>query len=540
MEFLHPSKDDTNLILLLLVVAKNGRNRLTLYQWDSLVTLRQAQMKPLVQPLGMEQSMPLKLIPLIHFSAFILVSEQHIMVYKDLLTGSPRRYAHHLDYQQQPEETGISRRSPVWTNWARVTRNTAYRAMEDGIFLCREDGILHFLRIKTDLEQMIASSHVVDRLGINVDTAFAMLDVGPQKYDLLAVGGDGSDSGLWCFEAREHGRNLSRYTNSTPMTDAALLYPEETIVPEAKSSAINEWDFQRIFTCAGKGKHGSVIETRLGLPASRKLSIDLESLLENGILDVFAFENRHRGTWYMFLSLPKRTHVLLLEPDPTKLGRLTAQVIDEQRGLDLQNRTITAQLTSEGRIIQITERFINSVSGEEVGLESPESAVSHDFGFDRVMAAHIGVPGFDDLALIALKSNESCRIVIATIDSAQISLYGSTEVSTVVSCLSMTAIGNEILVFAGFSDHTLKVYNTSKPDKSLRLIIVHQFHGEFALCESIAYSLPDDQQRSMHGSVSHTTIACGLRDGSVCLFALQLNDSLRMSQTLRKNHLKRC
>ena len=198
MEFLHPSENDHEQIILLLIISRNGKARMLWYEWNCRMSLRGSQLKPSVQSVPQDERLPLLLIPLQHLTAFIVVYEKQIALYKDLLTGTPHRYIQRLEEVKDPEGIGTFGRLPVWVQWARPMRKTTdkFTIDHDGIFLCREDGVVQYLSLLNE-EHVLDSKQKAGRLGINVNTAFAVLDVAPDKADVFAAGGDMSEGGLW-------------------------------------------------------------------------------------------------------------------------------------------------------------------------------------------------------------------------------------------------------------------------------------------------------------------------------------------------------
>lgn len=222
IEFLHPSKDDEHHVILLVVTSEKTKTRIRCYEWDSSTHVSEAVELGNGQRVSDDQQLPLLLIPLTMSTAFLLVFEDRIVTYTGVLHRPATSHVHWLDHMEGPEEPGSSRAKPVFTQWARAMRREDHVSKQDNIFLCREDGVVRFLDISEEREipHMLDSSHKAGRLKVNVNTAFASLDLGIQFHDLLVAGGDMSDGGLWTFEPRRvPTKPMAKFPNWTPTID---------------------------------------------------------------------------------------------------------------------------------------------------------------------------------------------------------------------------------------------------------------------------------------------------------------------------------
>ena len=541
MEFLHPSKDDMDLIILLLVISRKGKSRLLCYTWDSSLPLHSADLETVSFPLTSEQSLPLLLIPVVHLTAFMLIYEGQSIFFKDILTGSPQRILQPFTLQPEPEELAVGRRAPIWVSWARVIRNTRkYRNKDDGIFLCREDGILLYLAIDTGTAQMLSTRTEVDRLGVNVDTSFAVLDVGPQKYDLLAAGGDGSEGGLWCFQARENGKCLLKSLTTAPMHDVTITdLMKNTSQATNSGSTEGQQMLKRMFACVGRGKYGSVTEFRHGLPATRQFTVPLSRLLDEGVLAVAALNSLTHSTSFIFLSLPKRTYLLLIEPATDQSDGPEPHLVDDHPHLDLHNRTIAARLTSKDQIIQITEGSIRRLKAFDEGGSSSSIPLKHSFKHARISMACIGTGPNETIALTAINRGGGFGLVLGNVGAEYNALW-EIDVGLSLPCaLCMASFGDVTVAIVGFTDKTVRIYGASDPDNNaanemFRWPVEEPQESNLAACESIAISVQEQNSSSLqHNSI----IACGLRNGFVALFSLEYQDNIGTTQYLHSLRL---
>ena len=511
MEFLHPPHKSHHLVTLLLVVCKSGKSRLVWYEWDSTQPLTQAHIKPFSHVLPNDERMPSLLIPMTALTAFILVCESHITLYSDLSTGKPIRYIHHLSHRQDPEEAGTSKKRPIWVQWARVMRSWTHRAQGDGVYLCREDGIVHFLALRHSLPGLIDSNHQVGRLGTNIDTSFAVLDVGPHSSDLLAAGGDGSEGGLWRFDARELAKKITNSPNWTPVMDlCSATVPKK--LQDIQLPRNGKWgDDHRMFACVGKAKQGAISEIRYGILAARSLSISLKDILDSGILAVWAFHSPSQATSYLILSHPKQTYLVRIRPDGNDEENSLVDIIEKSPALGLNERTIAVRATSEGRIIQITERAVWGASLAVLDDVDPGNCFHHDFDVAWVLAACVEVSRLEALTLVAIEDRGRYFLQLALLDNMYKVIGDTLETEFQPTAVCLTRIGSEVFVFVGYVDRTIHIIVKGNNSGQDSLKVTYRFEGDFSVCESIAVSTP-----IVRGNGDFVMlVGCGLRDGSV-------------------------
>lgn len=207
MEFLHPSPGDVNHVILLLLIIKDGKTRMLLYDWDATKDIK------LIQPYGKKghplveaNRMPQLLIPLKVRSSFLLISEESITWYTDILTGSPMPVLCPVSIDP-PSDLHHGIYFPLWASWYRAPRWNQSVQDKDHIYLVREDGVIRFLEIDED---GVSGNMNVGNLDCNAGNAFACLehhmdvaDIHPKKMgDLLIAGGETCEGGLYlvsCF-----------------------------------------------------------------------------------------------------------------------------------------------------------------------------------------------------------------------------------------------------------------------------------------------------------------------------------------------------
>ena len=202
MEFLHPSPGDINHVILLLLIIKDGQTRMLLYDWDATKDLKTIQPHGKKgHPLVEANRMPQLLIPLKVKSSFLLISEESITWYTDILTGLPTPVLCEVSIDP-PSELHHGIYYPLWASWYRAPRWNQSVHDKDHIYLVREDGVIRFLEIDED---GVSGNMNVGNLDCNVGNAFACLehhmdsaDIHPKKMgDLLIAGGETCEGGLY-------------------------------------------------------------------------------------------------------------------------------------------------------------------------------------------------------------------------------------------------------------------------------------------------------------------------------------------------------
>ncbi len=519
MEFLYPHPSDQGITTLLLIVCNRGKSRLLWYEWDANHPLNQQNIKRHSQVLPEDDRMPLLLIPMTKLTAFLLVCENRIIVYTDLFTGTPSRHIHSLSHRPEPEENGTSRRQPIWVQWARAMRSWTHRAQGDGVYLCREDGIVHFLTLKYDRPSLIDSNHQVGRLGTNIDTSFAVLDVGPHSSDLLAVGGDSSDGGLWQFDARAQAKKISGTPNWTPVVDMCATDWAGTSLDSYPVSSQN----QRLISCVGKSKKGAILEIRFGIPASRFLAISIKDVLDSGILATWAFRSLQQATSYVILSHPKQSYLLRIRLDDEDEKSGLVDILEDSQALCLKERTIAARATSQGRLIQVTERALWSTPLALIdnGLDDNGShyPLNYAFGTARVLLCCIELDESQAITLIATTDGGKFFLHLAQVNDSY-EVLGSVEIENQPTAVALRVVGVDVVAFVGNSNQRFQIFKATKLSGANDLHLVSDFPTrlQFFVCESIAVSMPLE---GLDGALV-MFIACGLRNGTLSIFEFRI------------------
>lgn len=200
IEFLHPSSDDEEHVILLVLLVRKGKTRMLLYEWDTNSDLTQIRAHSRRGHLLEEaRQMPLLIIPLKIKSAFILVSATTMSICRDILLGSPR-FIDINDRINPPTPLFYGSGIPLWTSWARPVRRPAYTASHDDIYIVREDGFLICIETDSGEEDLVKAELNIGPLSCNCGPALACLDYvksNDTSADLLVTSGDSCAGGAY-------------------------------------------------------------------------------------------------------------------------------------------------------------------------------------------------------------------------------------------------------------------------------------------------------------------------------------------------------
>ena len=532
MEFLHPVQGDGGHVILLLVVSKNNRSHLLWYEWNYKDSLHDARISPTTHKLPSEDRLPLLLIPLLAFNAFILISEIRISVYKHLLTGTPDCFIHELAHEEEAEEPARSKNSPMWVQWARPMRSPSRRTSHDHIYICREDGIVRYVDIKYEIPCLLDSNHNAGKLGVNIDSSFAVIDFGPAADDVLVAGGDSSEGGHWLFPAREAAENLIWRPNWTPLLDGVLTAAanENTRTlwdPSLKPR--NAGNHRRLFASTGKARHGSVAELRYGVGGSQSPdSVDLDVAVSGNAMSICVLR-------------PTKVEVAVMINYPTSssivriIEGLEPQLLEECVGIDLDAKTLAATSTPNGMIFQVTEKGVYGNPGP--GLISSVCSWKHVLSGTRErIAAAVIEPGESGYT-VAFASQEDDRFYLnlASMGAALKILGEQVALQAQPTCIALRSSKIRFFVIVGNIEGAIEIF-VGTYNVGLALIAMWQFKDAFGICDSVAMLDLDDGQAPLHDdsqdlltnshdALDQILLVCGLRNGHIHTLGLSYDVS---------------
>ncbi|PVH85978.1 hypothetical protein DL98DRAFT_650482 [Cadophora sp. DSE1049] len=362
MEFLYPAADDEQHIILLVLAILKGKIRMLLYEWEAGSDLKKvAARSSKGYLLEKSRQVPLLLIPLTIKSSFILVYESSMAVCQGILHGTPK-LIYFNERVDKPTAFHHGLGIPLWTSWTRPSRLESHKVTRDDLFIAREDGLVKFLEIDSEDDDVVTADNNIGELGANCGMALASLDY-PNKNaksgDLFIMGGDASSGGTYLLQARQHPVLTEPIPNWSPAHDFVTTYrPRSSELVTHGASTRQDLDLipkpDRIFVCVGKGSRGGITELRHGYEANIGLEVDYDSTIMSAwalspALDIFA----EADPYVFLLSMGDRSAVLQLSGDAAEIVELE----EDATRLDLAHRTITA-VTHGQYIIQVTEKAI--------------------------------------------------------------------------------------------------------------------------------------------------------------------------------------
>jgi len=508
MEFLHPSRGDTDNVILLLVTSEKTKTKIHCYEWDSSTHVSEAVELGRGQRLADDQLLPLLLIPLKMSTAFMLVFERRIVTYIGVQQGHATPCVHELDHLEDAEEPGSSRARPVFTQWARPMRRADY---VDNIYLCREDGVVRYLDFSEKLRGMIDSSHAAGRLKANINTAFAVLDLGCQYDDLLVAGGDMSDGGLWTFAARRAPTQpMATIPNWTPTIDFVAAHVSGDATSQSGHTESMDGPARtqkRIFAPTGRGSiHGAITEVRFGIDAS--LLPDIVEI-ESGLDQMWVLPEPSGTGIYFLISYPTRTVTFTARPDDQM------QDEDEELQIDTEAPTLAAALTDDGFIVQVTATTIRVTKPGK-----SQRGLAIDLENEAILKATIlKSENLGCVLLVAVKTvgELSLRWAIIRTDEPEVFIQKLGQPYTLEaepSCVSLQEIQGEVIAIVGTLAATLLVFKRNV--SSLQQVHEHTFEGDYPICNSIAMVQNQNTLRFW--------LVCGLRNGIVQTLLLDISN----------------
>lgn len=520
MEFLHPPEGQgiKDRVILLLVISKNRRSRLVCYEWDCATTLATASPIGDGQRLRADEQLPLLLVPLTRSTAFMLVFEKRITVYRDILGGNAIAYTMSMRIHEPREEPGIFQR-PIWTQWARPSRHDLHFQNQDNIYLCREDGVVLFLEIKEG-GQMVNSTHQVGNLGVNVNTSFASIDLGSRDSDLLVVSGDESDGGGWLFEARQDARKEFVIPNWTSMVDFVSTDDVDVLEAYPRHGAIRPDKNKlpkRLFASTGRGReHGGVTEIRYGIEGRKRTEPgSCREILQIGVTRIWVLDGFEKDSALVLLSYPMHTQLF-----QWSMSKGFEEFENDYKYINFDDGTIAAGATTTGLIIQVTKTSLRAAFYE--------SDVEPLYEQVNVVAAHVQVSKDESkvckveravwkhefgkaLLLQAFLSGTVHYLHLSTfeLDGGLIthhSIGASIQLPTQPTFVSIEQVGGEYFAFVGTVAAALQVFRI-EPRLGLSLATEYQFEGSVAVCDTVAVLDSQSARDRRH------FILCGLRNG---------------------------
>ncbi|PWY95522.1 thermotolerance protein [Aspergillus sclerotioniger CBS 115572] len=495
MEFLYPKSEDSDKIILILLVAQDHLTHAVCYEWDANESLRQAAPRVTRKVLPLEDRLPTMLIPLTKTSSFLLVTTTSMAVYQNKL--DPQR---HPSRYPLPVYERESQKSPLWTRWARPLRNWLYNQKHDDIYLCREDGEIIYLGIGREGE--LENQTHLGQLCCDVDAAFDILDIGYEGGDLLLAAGTTGDGGLFVQKARDHPRCVQKFMNWTPVTDSVVVKNDNAISSDIAGD--------RLFVCSASSfSRGAVVELRHGVEAQIGLIVALEEL--SGTRDIWTMPDRISGGVLVLTSDPVSSLLLYL---PADFGEELCAIDEAESGLDFGTQTLAAGCTISGAIIQVTDRSVcigatPETSGYRLDVESGQTIV---------VAA---IDGPTSLIAIAVRTQHEVRLHVKRLNISDgqhqlLDVNPPLLIQNEPICMTIEELDSSLFLFIGTGSGSIVVYSIADT-------------VAFLLETNVMVGNEDDISKAIDSIAvirkagpGLYTVLCGLRSGILVPFGLSL------------------
>ena len=469
------------------------------YEWDSTTSLVTASSISDGQPLRSDEQLPLLLVPLTNSATFMLVFEKRMTIYKDILMGNAIAHTQLIRTHNLAEKFA---QPPLWTQWARPSRYDLDIQNQDNIYLCREDGLVHFLEIKHGV-QVVNTIYRVGMLGANIDTSFASIDLGCKGSDVLVLSGDESDGGGWLFETGQNAKKMFAIPNWTKLADFVSTDDDEVLEAYFAQTAIRRDKDKlpkRLFASTGRGReHGGITEIRFGIPGRIKTSPDLSCPISQiGVTRMWILDGFAKSKDLRFLLLSYPTHTSLKMMGRNDIG-------NDCPNIEFDEVTVAAGATEDGLIIQVTKVSLRaSFYGSDVKAFYQEA---------NVIAACVWVPEDElkPLLLLAYLHDDVHFLHFGTFDwddgtITHRSIGIPLQLPDRPTFVSVGRVGLDDFAFVGTVCATLQVFRIHL-QLGLSPVSDYHFKGTVAICDSVAVLGSISARNTRH------FILCGLRNG---------------------------
>lgn len=437
MSFLtHPEKEPDTVILLV-IVAHQGRSNMLIYKWDSRLPL--TELRPMGcsgQLLHENDSFPLLLIPMTNRPSFSLVTDTDFVSYSDILLGTVRRIATELPTEDK-----------AWTQWIKPVRLKSHKMTKDDILLIREDGMIRALILSESsaAERSYAGSTAFapGQLGIHVDKAVCALSAPPRiGGDILIACGDMTEGGVYHLAAREKPLKIQEIPNWSPLHDLAVINHKSYVNGSREYSSA-------LVTTGHKSSRSCLTELRYGVEARIETRISYDDARSADSLWVLQrADDRHK---LIVISHHEHTSVLLYNQTETE-----PKVMDVRALVPVQTDrpTLAIAYVDDTAILQVTTNQVNFVShptaNSAVAVQYKGHIICADLEVRQrlyVIAVAADSGNFELLAGILTETEAECRALQTSIELA----YTPTFTTTV-------GVGESVICLVASQDDQLYLY----------------------------------------------------------------------------------
>ncbi|KAF2194286.1 hypothetical protein K469DRAFT_548270 [Zopfia rhizophila CBS 207.26] len=541
MEFLSPGPEqvDGHHVILLFVLAHYGRTKITCYDWDARHDLSTATARAERVSVDFEDRNPSLVIPLNRSPDFLLVTDRLVSKYKNILSGTPRRYPIPIHEEVlQPLRPGECRGWPHWIQWERVPRTPDFS--KEAFYIAREDGMVIYAQL--DAANDVATSHA-GHWPCTIDKAFASLNIqhaskrGLMNPDVLIAAGTTTDGqlarvGAWMQGYRS---NTTRYVNHTFefVQSIANWAPVADLVVSQLPGVQTGYERERdaVFVTGVRASHGAVSELRWGLNAIvHGIFKDDFMAGVTGVWSLHHKSDRLKSEIYasavLVVSRPPESYVFCLRFTRTKEG---SWEVFQDNNEELQNilqdvvlreyETLSACSMKHGFSVQVTRSAIRLLHQLE---DSPYLAHIDSLAFSssRSVLAATTKP---EIPFVAVAFREGTQTTLQILELVPVgerkAAFGKIFDVPLVSdptCLELLEIGGVPHVFVAITDSSvlfLKISTSGLLPVLEDKLDGHLIRGMPSVCESVV---------SLTGSQGQQVIVYGMRNGDILSLAIDL------------------
>lgn len=520
MDFLVPAEDDSDHVILLLIVIDQRRTKAVWYDWYYSVEPQDVQVHP-GQPLATGMSVPSLLIPLID-AAFLLVTGNEMTMWRNILSGSITEQVLRPT-SEPPMYPGISSHGPVWASWTRAPRTKNARRDKDFLYLAREDGRVYLFTISGSSSGIQISC--AGDFQCHVGSAFASLgDEGDPE--LLAVAGETSGGkvvrmGLWPSDrllpelSREESMQMEEVEFLPNWASVTDMIPAKSV----QTSRGHNKDDETVLVTSGRQPHGTITELRNGFAARIGATISISGL--RTVTDIWTVPDLE-GSIALVMSSPSSTRVMRIQHDAGD-----CEDCDDITAFDTMRRSIAVGFAN-GQLIQVTDEGMCVTSTFSRNFED---TLEQNFGPGIVAVAATILPE-KSLVLTVERREDEHRIESRSIprpDSEleiERAMMASFDGSATCITASSTANGLVVIVSDTGGSITAMLFRDEGQGAVRHVVSLSTLIDSFAVCDHlvILQGINDAEPEKL-------LLICGLRDGKIVSFAIDQH-----SDTLLSNH----
>lgn len=524
MEFLCPPDSDPDHVILLLILIDRRRTKALWIDWyysddnsGQQTNLHQAQMHP-PQSIDSVKTVSSLMVPLLN-AAFLFIVGDQVKLFQNLLSGSSAGMVIGLAESPTPYPGGSSR-LPAWTSWCPPRRLKSARKAQDVVYLVREDGIVSLLLVNPN---GTAESSFAGDVECHAGSAFASLG-DPADPDILAIGGEQSNGRVVSIgHFQSGGRFIGEMSRVETMTMRRIeSLPNWASATDMLVSSLPQ-SYGRstrmrnsVFVTSGRQPYGAITELRQGLEARVSLSLSLGDL--RGVTGSWSLPNVETGSVLLLMSMPSCTR--LLDFDLRAADEID---VDRKTALELSERTLAADVLSNGHIMQVTERSVCTGATVFAGFEDrarrdcePGNLIFAASIEPEVDLAFIIERGSGGSKILALKHYvQQGENISETLEEGLQQVGSAFALGSEALCLATTTttINDLVIIVAATSNNSVSLLSRKTTDQADL-----EHHEEIPIPgskESLGDHIVLLQTRDPGCSSSKLLAVCGLRDGKV-------------------------